>query len=54
MTAEQIIEVGTAVITIATLTAPVFASPAIVAKIGILGKLWMLLAGNFGHAKNSK
>lgn len=54
MPTEDIVEVVTAVVTIATLTAPVFASPAVVAKIGILGKVWMLLAGNFGHAKNKK
>lgn len=51
---DKVIEVGTMVVTIATLTAPVFASPALVAKIGIFGRVWMILAGNFGKAKNKE
>ena len=49
---DKVIEIGTLVITIAALTAPVVGSPALVAKIGVIGKIWMLLAGNFGKAKN--
>lgn len=50
--ASAAVPVITTVVTVATMAAPVFASPALVAKIGIIGKIWMMLAGNFGHAKN--
>lgn len=51
---EQTVHAVTLIVTVATMAAPAFAAPAVVAKIGIIGKIWMYLAGNFGHAKNKQ
>lgn len=52
MTTENIVEYITTAVTIATMAAPMFGHPKLVENLGIIGKIWMLLAGNFGHAKN--
>ena len=54
MNIEQAVDCITYTVTAATMAAPFFASPKVIEKIGIIGKIWMFLAGNFKHAKNQK
>lgn len=54
MNMEQAVDCITYTVTVATMAAPFLGSAKVVERIGIIGKIWMFLAGNFKHAKNQK